>query len=366
MTVKTPAQPKSARLWTRVRQDILDGRLKPGDVLPTQRELGKRHGVAEATAALALSRLVQEGLVFRKRGKGTYVTHRRSVATRRIDFVRISEDPGTLPSASTLQNIEICNRLTRDMGCRCDWHYHRLMDLRQPEPLLKRFEDAAAVIGFSVPAAFPRALFDRGIPVLSVLPRYDEGVQPQRFTQLDINRRDISHMAVEHLLTIGCKRIAYVGRGQVSPRAAGFIEAARRFKLQLPLEWVVEGTDLYLLDVMDRIRGIMQRPDRPDGFVAMTDRDGAVVQSILRQMGLDVPRDVALVAGDVGPDAEHAAITTVGPDWRQSLSEAIEAVLTVEPGFDPEQSPPRDPVQVPLYVTQRASSLKREEAPMTK
>src|SRR6516165_7027769 len=57
---------------TIVRQLEL-GRLKPGDIVDSERELAKIHGVSLMTARHALTALEREGMVVRRRGAGTFV-----------------------------------------------------------------------------------------------------------------------------------------------------------------------------------------------------------------------------------------------------------------------------------------------------
>ncbi len=56
-----------------LRRQILDGELKPGDPLPSEAQICARCGVSRMTARLALSQLANEGLVVRRKGRGTFV-----------------------------------------------------------------------------------------------------------------------------------------------------------------------------------------------------------------------------------------------------------------------------------------------------
>ena len=49
------------------------GLLRPGDLVDSERELAKIHGVSLMTARHALTALEREGLVVRRRGAGTFV-----------------------------------------------------------------------------------------------------------------------------------------------------------------------------------------------------------------------------------------------------------------------------------------------------
>ncbi len=56
-----------------LRQQILRGDLRPGDRLPSEAQICAQCGVSRMTARMALTQLANEGLVVRKRGKGTFV-----------------------------------------------------------------------------------------------------------------------------------------------------------------------------------------------------------------------------------------------------------------------------------------------------
>ncbi len=47
--------------------------LKPGDAVPTERELCEIQGVSRMTVNKAIMSLVNEGLLYREQGKGTFV-----------------------------------------------------------------------------------------------------------------------------------------------------------------------------------------------------------------------------------------------------------------------------------------------------
>jgi DNA-binding transcriptional regulator YhcF (GntR family) len=61
--VSTPAEPPYRRIVDEIRRQIATGALKPGDRLPSTRQIARRSGVALATATKALNALRQEGLV---------------------------------------------------------------------------------------------------------------------------------------------------------------------------------------------------------------------------------------------------------------------------------------------------------------
>jgi GntR family transcriptional regulator len=71
-------QGEGVPLYRRVRDQLkaeLDrGLWKPGDMLPTEAELGAVYGVSVGTVRQAVMSLVREGLIVRRPGKGSFVT----------------------------------------------------------------------------------------------------------------------------------------------------------------------------------------------------------------------------------------------------------------------------------------------------
>ncbi|HWC16281.1 MAG TPA: GntR family transcriptional regulator, partial [Terriglobales bacterium] len=78
------ALPAYRRIQNAIRERIENGRLKPGELVDSERELAKTHGVSLMTARHALAELQREGLVERHRGSGTYV------APPKIEFNKLT------------------------------------------------------------------------------------------------------------------------------------------------------------------------------------------------------------------------------------------------------------------------------------
>lgn len=51
--------------------------VKPGDLIPTERELCEFHDISRMTVRMAIMELVNEGILYREQGKGTYVAHQK-------------------------------------------------------------------------------------------------------------------------------------------------------------------------------------------------------------------------------------------------------------------------------------------------
>ncbi|MCU0913135.1 MAG: GntR family transcriptional regulator [Planctomycetes bacterium] len=67
--------PLYRQVYEILHKKILLKEWKPGDRLPTESELMRDYGVSRITVRTVLDMLVQEGLIYRQAGRGTFVAH---------------------------------------------------------------------------------------------------------------------------------------------------------------------------------------------------------------------------------------------------------------------------------------------------
>lgn len=95
-----------AEIAANYRQRIQDGALRPGDTMPSLRQVCERYGVAQTTANRAYRVLKMEGLTIAKAGVGTVVVGpiSNNIGTR----VRLYEDTGkSLSGGESSQILEV-------------------------------------------------------------------------------------------------------------------------------------------------------------------------------------------------------------------------------------------------------------------
>ena len=66
-------EPAYQKIQNAIRRRIESSRLKPGDPIPSERELARLHHVSLMTARHAVNELARDGVVVRRRGAGTFV-----------------------------------------------------------------------------------------------------------------------------------------------------------------------------------------------------------------------------------------------------------------------------------------------------
>ncbi len=84
--------PQYRRVYELLRKHILEGVYKEGDILPSENELCRIHGITRPTVRQALSKLTNDGLIHKHQGKGSFVH-------------RIPQDIGILSVSGTTSAI---------------------------------------------------------------------------------------------------------------------------------------------------------------------------------------------------------------------------------------------------------------------
>ncbi|NJN98810.1 MAG: GntR family transcriptional regulator [Anaerolineales bacterium] len=80
------------------------GEWQPDDILPSEIELMEQYSVSRITVRQALDELVNEGLIYRQRGRGTFVAHPtvEQGLTRIISFTEDMRQRGFTPGTEVL------------------------------------------------------------------------------------------------------------------------------------------------------------------------------------------------------------------------------------------------------------------------
>jgi DNA-binding GntR family transcriptional regulator len=96
LDARSDHEAKYQQVADRLRGAIQSGELRPGEALPTEKQLAERYRVSRPTIRAALGLLRTEGLIDARQGSGAYVRLRR--APRRVPIPRLP-DAGGAPGA---------------------------------------------------------------------------------------------------------------------------------------------------------------------------------------------------------------------------------------------------------------------------
>jgi GntR family transcriptional regulator of arabinose operon len=309
--------PKYRRVFDALEREILSGRLKTGDRLPSEAELERRFDASRITVGRAVRDLQLAGMVERRAGSGSYVKG-RSLADARFFGLLIPDlgetevfEPicqGMMASPLARQHALLWGSLPGGAASKAD----------RARELCRQFIDRRVSGVFFAPLELTpdkdavnleiaQALDAAGIPVVlldrTVVPYPERGVHDL----VGIDNRRAGYRITEHLLGLGSRRIAFVGvehaAATVQAREAGYREA-------LYMRNATAARDLvHRLDPTDAasVRAMMEGT-RPDAIVCANDWTAARLMHTILALGYAVPGDVRLAGID---DMEYASLLPV-------------------------------------------------------
>lgn len=69
--------PLYKQIANKIKEDIIGATLSEGDAIPTETNLAQEYGVSRVTVRQAIKLLVDENLLYRVQGSGTYISHKK-------------------------------------------------------------------------------------------------------------------------------------------------------------------------------------------------------------------------------------------------------------------------------------------------
>ena len=131
-----------------------------------------------------------------------------------------------------------------------------------------------------------------------------------QFSSVTANGDEAAQMATQHLIDTGSRRIAFLGGpnhlDMVRRRKHGYLEALRENHLAIDRTLVVCDKIDYQT-ALENTKELLRRPDRPDAIVAFNDIITFAAFTAIKDSGLRIPDDVALIGFT---DDVHAAYVT--------------------------------------------------------
>ena len=121
---------------------------------------------------------------------------------------------------------------------------------------------------------------------------------PEKFSSVTANGDEAAQEATQHLIDTGSRRIAFIGGpnhlDMVRRRKHGYLEALKENRIPIDRTLVVcEKIDYqWALDATTRL---LQQDNRPDAILAFNDIITFAAFTAIKQQGLRIPDDVALI-----------------------------------------------------------------------
>ena len=132
----------------------------------------------------------------------------------------------------------------------------------------------------------------------------------ERFSSVTANGDEAAQLATQHLIDTGSRRIAFIGGpnhlDMVRRRKHGYLEALRENRIPIDRDLVVCDKIDYQV-ALEATERLLRSEHRPDAILAFNDIVTFAAFTAIKQCGLSIPDDVALIGFT---DDVHAAYVT--------------------------------------------------------
>lgn len=129
-----------------------------------------------------------------------------------------------------------------------------------------------------------------------------------KFSSVTANGDEAAQEATQHLIDTGSKRIAFLGGpnhlDMVRRRKHGYLEALRENGIPIDRDLVVCDKIDYSI-ALQKTETLLQRPERPDAILAFNDIICFAAFTAIKNCGLRIPEDVALIGFTDDVHAEY-------------------------------------------------------------
>ncbi len=353
---------KYRKIFEHLRKELRDGCYPYGVPLPSEESLVRKFKVSRITAVRAMDELVKCGLVYRKRGAGTFATKAARLESGRLGLI--------MPS---LAFGEVFPRMCQSL-MRCaqkDGYSLLLGDISAPTPAKRALEAGKVARSFVEqrvagvilqPLAFLKTpdrvtreimtLFEAAeIPVVLIDRDVSLGGDLIHHDFVGIDNFAAGRELGEHLRTQGARRIAFLMR----PNCAAVIRdrldgAATAVGNAAAKDFAIVADP----DDIKTLTPIFGRRSHPDAVICESDYVAAVLRNTLDKLGRSVPGDVMLA----GFDDVRCAVTTFPPltTMRQPCEDiALVAYRTLRERILDGDIPPRR-IHIPATLVVREST----------
>ncbi|MDP4095171.1 MAG: GntR family transcriptional regulator, partial [Bacillota bacterium] len=327
-------QKKYYMLVEYLKEEILMGRVKPGEQIPSENELAEKFSLSRNTVRKAISILANDGYLYTEHGRGTYCMNRNrnrygskniGVITTYISeyiFPKVIQGIDSVLSGNgysiMLKNTN--NNTAKEAIC--------LEDVLEKNIEGLIIEPTKSAL-FSNNLKFYEAFDNQHIPYIFIHGYYQR-LEGKSYVILDDEKG--MHDAVEYLARLGHKKIVGIFKAddiQGLNRHKGYAKALNEAGLPYdPDEVIWFHTEDRDIKPCNSIKQIIEANKRIDAIACYNDEIAFKVFEMLESMGIKVPENISITGFDDSYFSNNCPvkITTVTHP-KESLGEMAAEIL---------------------------------------
>jgi GntR family transcriptional regulator of arabinose operon len=327
-----------------LRVKIQNGAYQPGQQIPPEMELARTLGVSRGTLRQALQVLVDEGLLERIPGKGTFLNTEGTLLSERTARSKLMAIlVPSLRDKLSSDMISGAERVVRQQGYSLIFsqsNHSPVIEREQILQLVKQEVSGIMLFPIAVPeeAQFVLDLKNQGVPVVSI----DRHIPGADTPAVMADHYGGAYQATKHLLELGHRRIVCINNltlaTSVSERVRGYEQAMRDANL-LPYAPVpVLGKSTLEADAappiisegeLALVEHMLGVKEKPTAIFCINDFIAIGVMRHCLEKGLRIPEDMAVVGFDDSPFAPFTQVplTTVAQSGFEIGRKAAEVLF---------------------------------------
>lgn len=310
---------RTNELVTTLRAAVKQGVYVAGQLIPSERELCSREGLSRTTVRRAIQLLVDEGVLYRVPGSGTYVGRAAPLTVESPqEHATIGLILPTLTNPYFGELVAAIERESTHAGYQLLLGQSNLTG-HSVAPYLARYAENPAVKGViavstgeEIPVPSYEQLVQSGKPFLFVVRGAETVVADSVSTDHVGGAREL----VRYLVSLGHRQIAFIGNAHThaARHYQGYLAGLREAGLPEDPELIVQVDGEHLEQLGgEGVRILLERKVPFTAIFAQIDLIAIDVLRTLHTAGIRVPEDVSVVGFDNIPSAEHCQppLTTV-------------------------------------------------------
>lgn len=296
---------KYIQLADKLRMQIQQGDYRVDDPIPSENVLQEEHQLSRHTVRQAIGVLVNEGLLRKEKGSGTYVSY--------SEAVKLPKSKKTIGVIMTYLSDYIFPSIIRGIEKELSEQGYSLLlkttnnnHEKEKECLQQMIEQQVDGLiieptksnQYNPNLSYYMALREKGIPFLMINAFYEElDVQ-----HICVDDTQSGYLGTKHLIENGHERLLLITKTddlQGKYRMKGFLRAIEEANIALHAGDIMTYSTETKEAVMAQVLSYLEKnQDEITGVVAYNDEIASLLAQELQQKGIHVPADLSIVGND--------------------------------------------------------------------